>query len=92
MRCGDKPLCRVWKNNTGALKVENRYIQYGLKGSADILGVRHDGKFIAIEIKVGKDRQSEDQKNFEKMILSMNGIYVLAKSVNDAVAGIQVQG
>jgi len=73
-------LCRAWLNNTGTLKSGDR--------SADILGLLHNGIFLAIEVKVGRDRQSEAQKNFEAMVCRFNGVYILARSVEDACEGI----
>ena len=79
---------RVWRNDTGAAKSidGDRFIKYGLVGSADIIGINYlehlrIGQFVAIEVKTGSARQSDAQKNFEKMILSRGGVYILARSV-----------
>jgi hypothetical protein len=73
-----KPQLRVWKNVTGVFDAPNgAKIRVGLKGSADILGIRSDGKMVCIEIKVGHDQQRQDQKSFENMINLMHGIYVI---------------
>ena len=82
-------LCRAWINNTGALRTDKRFIRFGLPGSSDIIWVLRNGKFLAIEIKIGRDRQSEAQLNFEKMILRFNGVYILARSPKDALDGIE---
>jgi len=81
-------LCRAWLNNTGTLKSGDRFIRFGLVGSADILGLLHNGIFLAIEVKVGRDKQSEAQRNFEAMVRRFNGVYILARSVEDACEGI----
>lgn len=54
-------------------------IQFGLVGSADILGILCNGKMLAIEVKTGAGRQTSEQKNFQKMILSFKGVYILAR-------------
>ena len=46
----------VWRQNTGAAMLKGkggivRPIRFGLAGQADIIGIRADGKFIAIECK-----------------------------------------
>ena len=69
---------RLWVNNTGALKTATGHFQrYGLKGSADILGVSGDGKFVAIEVKTGTGRLNPSQVSFRDMLTKFNGIYIL---------------
>lgn len=81
-----------WRNNTGAHKINNdngsRFVRFGLPGSADIIGV-HKGRFIAIEVKSERGRQSENQREFEKYITDNGGVYILAKSIDDALNGIK---
>jgi len=89
---GSTSIMRIWSNNTGAIKTEERFIKFGLKGSADILGILFDGKFIAIEIKVGRDRQSKDQIKFENMIIRFGGIYILARSISDVEKTLELEG
>jgi len=90
------PNIRVWQNSTGVAKSldDERFIKYGLNGSADILGIifRQDlnvGQFLALEIKTGSARQSKAQLNFEKMIKDRGGVYILARSVLDALRGVE---
>ena len=86
------PHIRVWANNSGsAMSFDSeRIIKFGLEGSADILGVMYleklnIGQLICIEAKTGSARQSEAQKRFEKAITSRGGIYIVARSVDDAL-------
>jgi VRR-NUC domain len=76
---------RIWKNDVGVGRAldNDRVLRWGLKGSSDIIGVGLGGKFIAIEVKTGKARQSEQQKNFQNMVNSMGGIYIVARSIQD---------
>ena len=71
--------CRVWANNTGMIKTEDRVVRFGLKGSSDIIGI-YKGLFLGIEVKTGNAVQSKDQKFFEGMITDMGGIYILCKN------------
>lgn len=50
----------------------------GTKGSADI-SATIQGKSVKIEVKIGKDRQSDDQKRYQEMIEKAGGIYYIAK-------------
>ena len=52
-------------------------INYGKKGSADIIGITDNGIHIEIEIKTGKAVQTKLQKNWQRMILSKGGIYIV---------------
>ena len=50
----------------------------GTKGSADI-SATIKGRSVKIEVKIGKDRQSEYQKQYEHHITQAGGVYVIAK-------------
>ena len=55
-------------------------VKFGLIGSGDIAGIIYpNGKTIYIETKYGKYKQTTYQKNFEKMIKAMGGIYIVVK-------------
>lgn len=83
---------RVWKSQTGVfrdLEDDDRIIRTGVKGGADISGILRIrsgyGIRLEIEVKTGSGRQTPDQKNFQRMIESLGGFYVVARSVQDAV-------
>ena len=83
----------VYKNNTGAIKTNDRYQAYGLPGSADILGIQPiTGKFLALEIKTGNAKQNKQQIAFEKAVLKRNGIYKVVRSLEDVNEFITVPG
>lgn len=54
----------------------------GTKGSADISAVIK-GRSIKIEIKIGKDRQSEHQKKYEADIIKAGGIYIIVTDFDE---------
>lgn len=70
---------RAWKNNSGAIKVDGRFVKFGVSGQADITGIIEGGKRLEIEVKVGKDYQKKDQKNYDRMITKFGGVYILAR-------------
>lgn len=74
---------RIWPNNTGALQVGERFVRFGLKGSADILGIARGGIMLAIEVKTGSGKQTTQQLAFQRMVEHYGGIYVLARSITD---------
>lgn len=78
------PRTRAWQNDTGIGRSMDgqRIIKFGLKGSSDILGISKS-RFIAIEIKIGKDKQREEQLAFQKMIEMCGGLYFLIRDQKD---------
>jgi hypothetical protein len=50
----------------------------GTKGSADI-SATINGRSIKIEVKIGKDRQSQDQIQYQQRTEQAGGIYLIAK-------------
>jgi hypothetical protein len=56
----------------------------GTKGSADLSGIIL-ARSIKIEVKIGKDRQSEAQKQYQKSVESAGGYYFLAKDFDSFI-------
>lgn len=70
----------VWRNSTGALKKDDgRLLRFGKVGAADVLGCLGDGRLIACEIKVGRDRLSDAQRDFKEQVQARGGIYVICR-------------
>lgn len=65
-----------------------RPVQFGLLGSSDLLGVTR-GIPLAVEVKDETGRQSTQQKNFEQAWTRVGGIYLLVRSVRDAVERVR---
>ena len=78
------PFGHVWKNNSGAVKVGQQFIRYGQVGSADILGCI-GGRFVGIEVKVGRDRLSAKQSAWAASVVRAGGLWCEARSVDDAL-------
>ena len=60
----------------------------GTKGTSDIKGHINNPKYkfpipIYIEIKIGKDFQSDDQKKYEKQITKTGALYCIVKNPED---------
>ena len=67
----------------GVIKGKTTYIpSTGTKGSADISAVVF-GIAVLIEVKFGKDRQSEHQKKYEQAINEAGGFYFIAHDEDD---------
>ena len=82
----------AWNNNTGALKdKDDRLVRYGLPGSSDVVACIR-GRFVAIEAKVGRDRQRQNQADFAIAVRRAGGIYILARSVDDVRNTLMLEG
>lgn len=67
-----------------------RIIKVGTPGMADINGiVGPNGLRLEIEVKTGSAGQNKDQKNYQRMIETRGGLYVLARSVDDVLEAIK---
>lgn len=77
----------VWRNNSGVVKSsykgKQRLWRAGLKGSADILGIAKDGKFIAIECKFKTNKPTPSQVQFLEDIRTRGGYAFLARGPED---------
>lgn len=81
-----------WRNNTGAQTINSpngtRFIRFGHPGSADIIGI-YKGRFVGIEAKASKGKQSTSQQEFELNIRKFGGYYILAYTIEDALNGLK---
>lgn len=84
---GSLPGVLCERMNTGAAAVGDRLIRFGLPGAPDIR-LTVGGRSAAIEVKSATGRQSEAQKRWQRAFEAAGGVYVLARSTQDAIAGI----
>lgn len=74
----------VWRQNTGTVEVEDRYVSFGARGTSDILGIYPGGRFLAIEVKRPKTgKLSAEQITFLQKVRKNGGIAMVADSVKD---------
>ena len=59
---------------------------------ADLSGILADGRRLEIEVKALYGHQSEEQARYQAMIERFQGIYILARSADDALAQLQARG
>lgn len=67
-----------------------RPVTFGIPGQADTSGIlAPSGHRLEIEIKAGSDRLRPEQVTFREMVTRTGGIYVEARSVEDAVESVR---
>lgn len=80
-----QPDTYAWRVNNGAIfdpKIQTHRTTNTVRGIADISACVR-GQMWQIEIKVGKDRQSEDQKRFAERVEKAGGRYFLVRSFDE---------
>lgn len=74
--------------------LQHRPVAFGVPGEPDIDGIMPIGRYgvrVGIEVKVGADRLRDDQMAFRDMLLRAGGIFVLARSVEQAIKDLRAQ-
>ena len=84
----------VWPTNAGMAFFYDKngrrsVFRSGFKGLADVVGMINGGKFLAIELKVGYNKPSDDQKAFLWKVNEMGGVAFVAYSLEEV---IQIMG
>lgn len=83
-----------WRNNTGAYAVEalgsrRRFIRFGVRGSGDILAVLPGGRFLSIEVKVGRDELRDSQRLWMGSVRAAGGLAIVARCLEDVEQAIE---
>lgn len=88
---GREPDLTLWPLVQGVVKNAHTGRQYraGLTtGAADLVGILTMpcgcGRWFCLEAKTGKGRQTDSQKQFERLIQHRGGYYGVARTVEDA--------
>ncbi len=77
-----------WRQNTGAVWDKDRFRsmpKYSMNGVPDIILIK-DGKFIGLEVKQPKGKQSDSQKIFENLCIKNGAEYHIVTSLDDVLA------
>ena len=83
----------AWNNPTGAVRIApDRWIRFGLKGAADLIGVLPDGRFLAVEVKAPHGRLSPEQSAFLEKVRGLGGVAVVVRSFRELDAALRREG
>jgi hypothetical protein len=88
---GSRPDVMIWRQNTLVARDQRtgRAVRSNPNGVADILGcLAPSGRMLAIEVKSANGRQTTEQHAFQKAVEARGGLYVLARSVTEAVGAV----
>lgn len=82
----------IYRNNTGAVKTGKRFVRFGTVGSPDFIGHDFAGRYVGIECKVGSNKQSQGQVEFERVCNKYNAIYILCYNLDDLEKKLKEKG
>ena len=60
----------------------------GLPGLPDICGILPDGRWLGVEVKWGRDTQSDDQRVCQQVFQSRGAVYVIAHDLEGGMAAL----
>ena len=69
--------------NSGAAKVEGRFIRFGWPGCPDVLGQMKDGRLLGVEVKGRAGRLRPEQAVFLERIRGAGGVVFVARDLRD---------
>ena len=79
-----------WRQNAGKVQTkEGRWIDLGPEGISDIVGFLPGGQIVFIETKTRRGRQRESQKRWQAAVEKAGGIYIVARSGEEAIEKIK---
>jgi hypothetical protein len=83
----------AWNNPSGAVRIApERWLHFGKKGSADILGCLPGGRFLAVEVKAQDGRLTPEQSAFLETIRGLGGVAVVVKSRRELDEALRREG
>lgn len=82
---------RVWRVNSGAVKMESGgFVRFGEPGAPDLQGIlAPSGRFIGIEVKTAVGTVSPTQKAWHEEARSFGAKIGVARTVDEAIAIIE---
>jgi hypothetical protein len=94
---------RIWHRrwNTGAVKLDSRFMRFGHKGDADIemtIPAEYCGKearyqkVVWVECKSADGRQTEEQREFQREVEDRGHYYLLVRSSDDLLEWLKEHG
>lgn len=84
------PSCIVWRQQVGTFVGPSGHpVKVGLEGQADLGGVLANGRLLQVEVKAENGRLSEAQERWGAMVQRMNGLWLVARSADEAVRAVR---
>lgn len=81
----DRRVAWACRMNSGAVKMENRFVRFGTSGLPDVIGFTTDGRFLAIECKAEKGKLTENQRQFLRRAMESGCLAGVARNAAEAL-------
>jgi hypothetical protein len=72
--------------NSGAVRIDGRFVRFGFPGCPDILGQMKDGRLLAVEVKSPKGKPRPEQSEFIDKVRRAGGVAFIARNLVDVRA------
>lgn len=82
----------AWRQNVGVAMFKGRRVEFGFRGLADIGGILPDGKYLAVETKVGSNDLTSEQKEFLTATGKSGAVAIVARCLDDVVFALTLKG
>jgi hypothetical protein len=93
----------AWRLNAGAVKFDNRFVQFAVAGFSDIFAIPIVRGHVSgipvcwtaplfVEVKSATGRQSAEQRSFEKQVTSAGAYYAVVRTVDDMASWLREHG
>lgn len=69
--------------NSGAIRVERRFVRFGWRGCPDVLGQLRDGRLLGVEVKAPAGRLRAEQALVLERIRTAGGVAFVARDLRD---------
>lgn len=76
----------VERMNSGAIRVERRFVRFGWRGCPDVIGQLRDGRLLGVEVKAPAGRLRPAQAVFLARIRDSGGVAFVARDLRDVRA------
>ena len=76
------------RQNSGAARVEGRFIRFGWPGCPDVLGQLKDGRLLGVEVKAKTGRLRPEQTVFLERIRGAGGVAFVARDLRDVLQAL----
>jgi hypothetical protein len=93
LRYLEKRGIKAWNNPSGVCRIApDRWLHFGKKGSADLLGCLPGGRFLAVETKAPGGRLSPEQRQVLADIQALGGMAIVARAWTDVEEALRKAG
>lgn len=76
------------RQNSGAIRVGQRFVRFGWRGCSDVIGQLKDGRLLACEVKARRGRLRPEQADFLDRVRRFGGVSIVARSAKDVFAAL----